>query len=59
MNYPDAEDTDDTDTYNDYQRREVKLLRDSGVIGELWYDIKDGKKVYHKWAGVNQPLDDI
>jgi hypothetical protein len=34
-------------------------LLDTGIIGPLWYDIVDGKKVYYDWAGINQPMDDI
>jgi len=26
---------------------------DIGIIGPLWFDIVNGKKVYNKWAGVN------
>ena len=37
----------------DYNSYDGKLLRDSGVVGDLWFDIIDGKKVYKKWAGVN------
>jgi len=59
LNYPDTEDTDDTDTYNDYHSKEGKYLRDSGIVGDLWFDIVDGKKVYRRFAGVNQPLADI
>ena len=37
----------------DYQRNEGKMLRDTGLVGDIWYDVIDGKKVYKKWAGVN------
>ncbi|CAD8056116.1 unnamed protein product [Paramecium primaurelia] len=59
LNYPDSEDTDDTDTYQDYHSPSGRFLRDIGIIGDLWFDIKDGKKVMNQWAGCNQPLPDI
>jgi hypothetical protein len=37
----------------DYHSYDGKLLRDTGMVGDLWFDIVDGKKVYNKWAGVN------
>jgi hypothetical protein len=30
-----------------------------GLIIPLYFDIKDGKKVYRRFAGVNQPMEDI
>ena len=33
LDYPSAEDTDDTDTYNDYKSQDGRYLRDSG--GEI------------------------
>jgi len=32
---------------------------DSGIIDPIWYDIIDGKKVYKRFAGVNEPLPDL
>ena len=29
------------------------MLRDTGLVGDIWYDVIDGEKVYKKWAGVN------
>jgi len=28
-------------------------LRDTGLVGDIWFDVIDGKKVFKKWAGVN------
>jgi len=53
LNYPDTEDTDDTDTFDNYKSPEARYLMDIGIIGPLWFDIVNGKKVYNKWAGVN------
>lgn len=52
-------DTDDTETFKDYHSPEGKYLMDIGAIGPLWYDIKDGKKIYDRFAGVNPPMEDI
>jgi len=30
-----------------------------GVIPPLYFNIVDGKKVYDRFAGVNQPMEDI
>lgn len=59
LNYPDIDDTDDTDTYQDYHSRTGRLMKDTGLVGDLWFDIVDGKKVYRRFSGVNQPMDDI
>lgn len=36
-----------------------RLLYDSGVVNPPFFEIIDGKKVYSKWAGVNQPRSPI
>ncbi|KRX05138.1 hypothetical protein PPERSA_06772 [Pseudocohnilembus persalinus] len=59
LNYPDPEDTDDTLTMQDYESRYGHYLVDSGIVDPIWYDIVDGKKVYKRFAGVNQPMADI
>lgn len=59
LDYPDTDDTDDTDTYKDYKSFTGRRMVDTGIIDPLWYDIKDGKKIYYDWAGVNQPMEDI
>ena len=41
----------------DYHSYDGRVFRDSGVIGGLWFDIIDGKKVFKKFAGVNQPME--
>lgn len=56
LDFPDTDDTDDTLTYNDYKSKEGRYYLDTGIIRDIWYDIKDGKKVYRRFAGVNQPL---
>jgi len=59
LEYPDPEDTDDVLTVNDYNTKIGKYLRDTGIIDDIWYDIVDGKKVYKRFAGVNQPMENI
>jgi len=59
LNYPDTEDTDDTDTVKDYSTKEGRYLRDSGIVDDIWFDVVDGVKVYRRFAGVNQPLPDL
>lgn len=56
LDFPDADDTDDTETFNDYLGPEGRYYVDTGIISDVWYDIVDGKKVYKRFAGVNQPL---
>jgi hypothetical protein len=58
LDYPDTDDTDDTDTYNDYHTRDGRHLVESGIVGELWFDIVNKKKVVKPWAGVGQPMHD-
>lgn len=59
LDFPDADDTNDTETYQDYNSQEGRYLVDTGIIDPIWYDIKDGKKIYKKFSGVNQPLPDL
>jgi len=59
LDYPDTEDTDDTDTYNDYHSKDGRMLYDTGLIVDLWYDIKDGRKIIKPFGGANQPMENI
>ncbi len=59
MDYPDTDDTDDTETYKDYKSLTGRRMVETGVVDPIWYDIKEGKKVYYDWAGINQPMEDI
>jgi len=56
LDYPDPDDTDDTVTYEDYHGKDGRYLVDTGIIGDLWYDIKDGEKILKPWAGGNNPM---
>ena len=42
LDYPDNDDTDDTETVQDYNSLEGRRMVDTGLSYELWYDIKDG-----------------
>ncbi|EWS73300.1 hypothetical protein TTHERM_000470561 (macronuclear) [Tetrahymena thermophila SB210] len=59
LDYPDTDDTDDTETFKDYKSFTGRRMVDTGIVDPLWYDIREGKKVYYDWAGVNQPMEDI
>ena len=56
LDYPDTDDTDDTETFVDYHTKDGRQLVDAGAIGELWFDIVDGKKIARPWSGANNPL---
>jgi hypothetical protein len=59
LDFPDEDDTDDTKTYKDFISYAGRKFVQTGIAGDIWYDIKDGKKVYRKFAGVNPPMEDI
>ena len=56
LDFPDEDDTPDTEIYETYNSADGRRLVDSGRHAPIWYDIVDGKKVYKKYAGVNQPM---
>jgi len=56
LDYPDQDDTDDTKTVADYNSLTGKKWVENGLVGEIWYDIIDGKKVYRRFAGANPPM---
>ena len=59
LNYPDDLETPDTDYHSMFSSTPHKNLYDAGVVNAPFFDIKDGKKVYTKWAGVNSPRDPL
>lgn len=59
LDYPDAQDTNNTVNYKNYHSKEGRRMLDMGLIVPLHFDIVDGKKVYRRFAGVNQPMDNI
>jgi len=56
LDYPDTDDTDDTQTFEDYHSKDGRYLVETAAIGELWFDIKDGEKIIKPTAGGNQPM---
>ena len=50
---------DDQEKINFSKTRDYKYLLDSEMIYKLEFDVKNGKKVYGRFAGVNQPLEQI
>ena len=59
LNYPDDLETPDTDYHMMFSSVPHRNLYDAGVVNAPFFDIKDGKKVYTKWAGVNDPRDPL
>jgi len=59
LNYPNDAETNDTEVHNLFQSSIYKDFVDSGLGTAPWFNIVDGKKVYTKWAGVNEPRDAI
>ena len=57
LNYPDDGETPDTELYNLFSSESYRDLYDSGTVHAPFFEIKDGKKVYTKWAGVNDPIE--
>lgn len=55
LDYPNPSDTPDTEVHKVFQSDAFKDMHDAGVTVPPFFDIIDGKKVYTKWAGVNQP----
>jgi len=59
LDYPDADDTDDSESYKDEFSKDGRYLRETGIVTDIWYDIVDGKKVIRRFAGANQPMPNI
>jgi len=58
LDFPDPDDTDDTQTFEDYHSKDGRYFVETGAIGDLWFDIKDGQKIIRPFAGGNQPMPD-
>lgn len=56
LDFPDEDDTPDTEYYESFHSNQGKRVFDTGRYVPLPYDIIDGKKVYKKFVGVNQPM---
>lgn len=55
MDFPDENLAPDTLKYNQSKTLEYKLLYENGSLNEFPFDIIDGKKVYKRFTGLNQP----
>jgi hypothetical protein len=55
LNFPDDAETPDTEYHRMFKSEPHKDFYDAGIVNAPFFDIIDGKKVYTKWAGVNQP----
>ncbi len=59
LDYPNKVETPDTMHFNLWKTEEFRKRIDNGQLGECPFDIVDGKKVYKKFVGLNQPLERI
>lgn len=57
LDYPSPVDTPDTAMYKRWHSKEGRQNYDTGLFTDIGYDIVGGKKVYKKFAGVNQPME--
>jgi len=58
LDTPNPATTPDTKQWNFSKTDTYRYLVDAGHIRPIQFEIKDGKKVYSKWAGVNKPMED-
>jgi len=56
MGLPGERGTDDEDLFEAFNSATGRMSVDSGLVHELHYDIVDGKRVFKKFAGVNQSM---
>jgi hypothetical protein len=59
LNFPDDSETPDSDYLKMFKSKPHMDLYDAGVTNPPFFSVVDGKKVYTKWAGVNDPRDPI
>ena len=59
LDHPNDTTTPDTSSVKAKKTKEYRYLLDSGHLSPIRVDIVDGKKVFDKWAGVNQPMEFI
>ena len=55
LNYPNDSDTPDDKLLAMFKSVPHMNLYDAGVVNAPFFEVIDGKKVYTKWSGVNQP----
>jgi hypothetical protein len=58
-NFPNDDDTPDDIYLRMFNSEPHKDFHDAGIVGAPFFTVKDGKKIYTEWAGVNQPRDAI
>lgn len=56
LNFPDDDETPDNVYLKMFKSTAHQDLYDAGVVSEPFFTVVDGKKVYTKWSGVNQPI---
>ncbi len=55
LDFPDDTMSPDTRSYEFTKTLEYKLFYESGAIKKFPFEIVDGKKVYHRFVGLNPP----
>ena len=55
LNYPDETETPDNEYLDMFKSGPHRDYYDAGIVNAPFFEVIDGKKVYSKWAGVNQP----
>jgi hypothetical protein len=55
LDFPDTTLSPDTEKYNLSKTIDYKLLYENGSLNEFPFEIIDGKKVYKRFVGLNQP----
>lgn len=55
LDFPDADDTNDSEYYNFYHSKEGRRFHEIGLTDEIPFDIVDGRKIYTKFSALNQP----
>lgn len=55
LNFPDEDISPDTEYYNESKTLEYKLMYENGSVNEFPFEIINGKKVYKRFVGLNQP----
>ena len=54
--YQDDDDTPDLETLSLFKSPQYRQLWEAGILVDPFFTMKDGEKVYSKWAGVNKPM---
>ena len=56
MNYPDSEQSPDKELFAAYNSKDGRVFMDSGLIHDIHFDIVNGKRVFRRFACVNESM---